>query len=233
MLSFWKRIVLATAILTGVFVFIALAGIAAFYAKKDQIKAKILIELNQAQQGEVSIRQINLVPFKFLPYFAVSLDSVSYFEHKAEVRPQGEPPIITVRTLITGVEYQDVFNGIFKPAALILEHGEVNLVTYADSSFNLLNALGLHQTQSNRQKGDPPTAIFGAEKEGPLGEVDIIEFIDITVERNCPRPWPEDLNTRTKTSGTYKELRFTVSTAQTVLESQWCEPSKKRSPNPA
>jgi len=180
MLSFWKRILIAMATVIGVLFLITSFGIGIFYLRQDQIKTRIVNQLNEAQEGEVYIHRIEITPFEYLPYMALTLDSVSYFEKKSELRAPGTKPIIAIKTIITGVQYEDMFNGIFKPAGLILEHGEINLVTYTDSSFNILNALGLHRSEPNL-KEEAPTAVFGAEKEGPLGELDIVEFLDIEV----------------------------------------------------
>ena len=169
---------LSTAIVMGIFVLIIAVGIGAFFLKREKIRTWILTELNQAQQGEIYIHQIHFTPFEFLPYFTISLDSVSYFEHKAEARLPDEQPIITVSTLITGVEYEDVFKGIFKPAALILEHGKIRLITYTDSSLNLLNAVGVHQAGPPKEDSEQPEAVFGVTKEGPLGCAGLVFISD-------------------------------------------------------
>ena len=55
------------------------------------------------------------------------------------------------------------------------------MITYADSSLNLLNAVGVHQAGPPKEDSEQPEAVFGVTKEGPLGEVDIIEFNDILI----------------------------------------------------
>ena len=134
------RIVL---IIIAIFVVILLILTALFDYYKDDIGREILLRINKVQPGELTFKDIAFNPFSHLPNVSIKLNDVDYFEQKDQGRKNDSLPIIELENLYFAFDVIDLMKGNINVAQIILDSGEINLMTYADSSFNLINAIGL------------------------------------------------------------------------------------------
>ena len=129
-------------IVVGIAVLLILTGLFKYY--KDDIGRSVLLRVNNIQSGELSFEDIAFNPFKHFPSISIELNEVGYYEHKEEVRSIDTLPIVQLENLYISFDVIDLVKGNVNVSQIILENGQVNLITYADSTFNLTNAL-LHQ----------------------------------------------------------------------------------------
>lgn len=129
----------------GVVISVLLILTGLFYYYKDDIGRTILLRVNSIQPGELAFDDIAFNPFAHLPNISIELNDVDYFEHKNEDRGTDTLPIIKLEKLYIAFDVIDLIKGNVNVSQIILKNGEINLITYADSSFNLTNAFNLKQ----------------------------------------------------------------------------------------
>ncbi|WP_281616110.1 AsmA-like C-terminal region-containing protein [Flammeovirga sp. SubArs3] len=147
--------------LLGVFA-ILIIGVILFYANRATIKAKVIEAVNQEQNGDLQIGQIGIAPFEDFPNFTLQLDSIVYHEKKAAIRTEAEEgrPIAALNKFFVSIDVVALIEGDVKIGAIKLHDGELNLLSYKDSTFNLTNALGIDLTDTTQveEPADTTTA---------------------------------------------------------------------------
>lgn len=123
-----------------------------FRIYKDDIARSILLEVNNVQQGELTFDDIAFNPFAQFPGISIELNNVDYYERKNIEREAGKNPIVKLEKIFLAFNIIDLVKGNVNVSKVLLENGKINLKTYADSSFNLLNAI--HGNQSSETKTD-------------------------------------------------------------------------------
>ena len=141
-LSLVKRLIF---IILSVIVFLLIACIILFNYYKDDIGRNILLRVNKIQNGELVFEDISVNPFVHFPNVSLALKEVNYFEHSADNRLVDSIPIIELKKLFVAFDLIDLIRGNITASKIHLKNGRVTLVTYADSSLNLLNALSSEQ----------------------------------------------------------------------------------------
>ncbi|MBB3701482.1 AsmA-like C-terminal region-containing protein [Flammeovirga yaeyamensis] len=134
---------------------ILIIGVLLFYLNRQTIKEKVIEAVNQEQNGELHIGQIGIAPFEDFPNFTLELDSIAYYEKKAELRKEEARPIAALNKFFVSVDVMALIGGDVKVGAIKLHDGEVNLYAYKDSSLNLTNALGIDLSDTTQVEEVP------------------------------------------------------------------------------
>lgn len=130
------------------YIFVSIVGILTlavilFYLNRETIKEKVIEAANKEQNGDFQIGQIGIAPFEDFPNFTLQLQDIVYHEKKIEDRTEKTKPIAALGNFYVSINIVKLIGGDIHIGAIKLEDGEVNLRTYKDSTFNLVNALGI------------------------------------------------------------------------------------------
>ena len=150
---FFKRLIL---IILSVFVFLLLTIIILFNYYKDDIGREIILRVNKLHKGELAFENISVNPFVHFPNVSLALKEVNYFEHPADQRLVDSMPIIKLEKLYVAFDIIDLIKGNVTASKILLKNGRVALITYADSSLNLVNAFSLKQNTNLQQQDTLP-----------------------------------------------------------------------------
>lgn len=141
-------------VLFAVSSFLLLLLFGLFHFKKDDIGRAILLRANNIQPGELVFEGISFNPFIRFPDVSVALNNSSYYEKKPVYRETDSIPIIGLKKLYLAFNVIDLVQGNVNVSRFSLDDGHINLVTYANSSINLVRAFGLKQDSLQNNKDD-------------------------------------------------------------------------------
>ncbi|KXX71412.1 hypothetical protein AVL50_05785 [Flammeovirga sp. SJP92] len=134
----------------GAVVGILIIAVILFYANRETIKEKVMEAANQEQNGDLQIGQIGIAPFEDFPNFTLQLQDIVYHEKKIEERKEDAKPIAALGNFYVSINIVKLIKGDVHIGAIKLEDGEVNLRAYKDSTFNLVNALGIDLSDTTK-----------------------------------------------------------------------------------
>lgn len=130
----FKRIFLWTLLVSLAVIGIVLLTI---YIRQDEIVQSQIAALNQTYEGEISVGDVHLDPFKSFPYVSLKIDDVQVLENK---NPNASI-LLDVADIYVGFSIWEVATGNYNIHSLLIENGVANLVLHADGATNLQNAL--------------------------------------------------------------------------------------------
>lgn len=136
--SLLKRLIL---IVLGIVFSLLLVLSILFRIYKDDIAKTILLRVNNVQPGELTFDDIAFNPFTQFPSISIELNEVDYFERKNKERVSDNNPIVSLEKIFLAFDIINLVKGNLDVSKVLLENGKINLKTYADSTFNLLNAI--------------------------------------------------------------------------------------------
>jgi len=113
-----------------------------FSIYKDEISRDLLLKLNEIQNGEITFETIALAPFAQFPEISLSLGNVSYFENYETSGNSKEKPICELENIYLAFNLIDLLSGNINVSKITLKSGHLRIITYPDSSVNLINAIG-------------------------------------------------------------------------------------------
>lgn len=119
---------------------------------KNEITKAILLSVNSQQGGEFKLDDVDFIPFRQFPDLSINLKNISYFEKKSANRKLDEQPIARIYNFYLGFDVIDLLNGKLNIRKLLIDGGELTIVTYPDSSINLINALGIKENKSKTEE---------------------------------------------------------------------------------
>ena len=119
---------------------------------KNDISKVILFSLNAKQNGEFKLDNINFVPLRHFPNLSINLSNLSYFERKSSKRNSDEQPIARINNFYLGLNLADLLRGNLNVSKIIIDDGDLTIVTYPDSSINLIKALGIKEKMSESEE---------------------------------------------------------------------------------
>ena len=131
-------------ILSGL-AFLSVLSLILFNIYKDDIAKFVLLQTNQLQEGEIIFDDIAIAPFVHFPDVSVELNELRYFEKSSVYREFDSIPIVKLEKLYLAFDVMDLVKGDVNVTKVRIENGKVNIVSYTDSTINLVNAIGLHQ----------------------------------------------------------------------------------------
>lgn len=127
----------------SILAFITILIFVLFYINKDDISRRILLKANNIQNGEMKFNDISLAPFAHFPSVSLRLDEINYYEKKSTFRISDSIPIVRLNNLYIAINIVDLLRGDLNISKIHLSDGNINLVKYADSAFNIINAIGI------------------------------------------------------------------------------------------
>jgi AsmA family/AsmA-like C-terminal region len=108
-----------------------------FFVNQDLIKNEILLGVNKNIQGRLQIDKIGLNLFSEFPKVTVSLENTRLFEYKGTAGM----PVLVLEQAEVSLNVIDLINDKVSIERLDLAGGSVALMSKADSTFNILNAI--------------------------------------------------------------------------------------------
>jgi len=132
-------------------IFLLLLIFVLFNFYKDDIGRELLLRVSKIQKGELIFKDISVNPFVHFPNVSLAINDIDYYEYSAEHRAEDSIPIIKLEKLFVAFNVVELIKGNVTLSKILLENGKVTLVTYADSSLNLLNTFDIKpDTSQNR-----------------------------------------------------------------------------------
>ena|GEM_PF-6107651 len=173
---FFKRLIIGT---ISVFIFLLFIMTVLFNFYKDEIARDVLLRVNKLQKGELTFEDISVNPFVHFPNVSLALNAVDYYEYPAEERLVDSIPIIKLENLFVAFDVIDLIQGNVTASKIFLKNGKVALVTYADSSLNLVNAFNLKKDTLQQPQDTLPEKSLDYELN--LEKI-VLENIDVTYD---------------------------------------------------
>ena len=157
------------------FAILSIVLIAFLSSNKNEITRAVILSLNDMQSGEFTLENVEFTPFKQFPDISINLKNLNYFETKsADRKPDGQP-IARIKNFYLGLDVIKLINGKLNIRKLLIDGGELTVVTYADSSINFLNAFKIQEKETKID-----------ENEKSLGKEDVrvteIEIDQLTIK---------------------------------------------------
>jgi len=124
-----------------------------FYLGRGWIMERAVSYLNENQPGELSMEQMNLIPFKNFPDVSLQLRSLSYNERAEHPDSLLQEPILSLNEVNLTLDVLDLIRKDIQVSEVTLEKGFIRLEIYEDSTTNLEKALGMRITSYGRSEG--------------------------------------------------------------------------------
>lgn len=140
--------------------------------KNEWLLQQIQSTLESSQSGELIIRSLDFKLLKNFPDITLSLDSVTYYEHRDSLRSPQEKPILQAANFYVALELLPLLREELQITELSIKGASLNLIEYKDGKINLAKALA------------PPTK----PKPNPV------------VKKNYPSPQPSKAPARKKST---------------------------------
>jgi hypothetical protein len=119
---------------------------------KNEIAKVLLLTLNTQQNGQFSFDNIDFVPLRHFPNLSIDLNNLTYYERKSIDRKFDEQPIARIKNFYLGLDVVELLQGNLNVSRIFIDDGDLSIVTYPDSSINLLNALGIWRKKTNTEE---------------------------------------------------------------------------------
>ena len=141
-------------IVLSVFVTLLLIITLLFNYYKDDIAKEVLLSVNKIQKGELTFDDISFNPFVHFPNVSLSLNSITYYEFPATQRVTDSIPIIELDNIYIAFDVFDLIVGNISVSDVMLKNGSLRLITVADGSLNIINAIGMEADTSQNSNDD-------------------------------------------------------------------------------
>ena len=148
-----KKLLRVFIFVCGLIVLCMILVLVLFVLNRDRIESELLRIANEAQAGEITVRDMDLSLFAYFPKVSLRLNDVVYSEHREGERPAEEKPIVRADHVYVGIDVIELIRGKVDVSEVGLKQGEINLFVYPDRTLNLSNALGLSGGQGVEQSG--------------------------------------------------------------------------------
>ena len=170
-----KIIGVITGILWMMMIISIIVVISILLSHKNEIARAVLLSLNGMQSGEFMLDNVEFTPLKQFPDISINLKNLTYFETKSADRIAEEQPIARIKNFYVGIDIIDLLNGKLNIRKLLIDEGDLTVVTYSDSSINFLNAFKIQEKETKID-----------ENEKSLGQEDVraieIEIDQLTIK---------------------------------------------------
>lgn len=124
------------------------AGVFIIHRHQDQIVNEILSKANQDFRGQVALTGSHISFIHDFPYISIDLENLKVFETKSDTAS----PIIELSDVFVGFDLYTILSGKMEIQKIDLEHGKIQVVQYADDSFNIANAFATKDTSLKADK---------------------------------------------------------------------------------
>lgn len=140
-------------IFLSVFVTLLLVITLLFKFFKNDIAKELLRNVNTMQNGEIAFDDISINPFVHFPNVSLSINSVVYYEFPSAYRATDSIPIFELDKIFIAFDIIELIDGNISVSDVLLKNGNLRLITKADSSLNIIDALGI-ETDTNQTSRD-------------------------------------------------------------------------------
>jgi len=113
-----------------------LSSTALIYFNQNKILTKILNDVNEQTEGEITIADLKIAPFANFPYISIDLKDVKFYESK----DKSCKPLYTFNDLYVGFDIKSVLMGVYDVKSVKIEGGHIDVVHFEDGSYNILKA---------------------------------------------------------------------------------------------
>lgn len=143
-----KKIFLGLAII----ILSAIAVLAiAYNMLQSKIQSKVEALVNETIEGEIKLESLEYSLFSSYPKIIIDLDTLLLIEYRKEGEQED---VLKLFGLHIQIDVSEAIKGNYLVDQFKLGGGEVNIITYGDSSVNLLNAVALIEESSNESKNE-------------------------------------------------------------------------------
>lgn len=132
---------------------LALSGVLIIYFYQHTLVQKAIAETNETLEGTLTLQSSRIAPFQNFPYISIDLQGLALYETKDTTLS----PILFLKDAYVGFRLWDVLRGSFSIKKVKLTEGDVQVIHYADNTYNLLRALHTDTDIDTTQKA--PMAI--------------------------------------------------------------------------
>lgn len=123
----------------------------AYNMLQSKMQSKVEALVNETIEGEVKLVKLEFSLFSSYPKMIIDIDTLLLREKRIEGR---QVDVLKFLDLHLQIDVSEAIKGVYLVDQLKLGGGEVNIITYGDSSINLLNAVSLLEEGSNEDKDD-------------------------------------------------------------------------------
>jgi len=123
----------------------------AYNMLQSKIQSKVEALVNETIKGEVKLEKLEFSLFSSYPKMIIDIDTLSFREKRIEGR---QVDVLKLFELHLQIDVSEAINGFYLVDKLKIGGGEVNIITYGDSSINLLNAVSFLEEGSNEDEKD-------------------------------------------------------------------------------
>lgn len=113
------------------------------------IQSKILASVNESIKGEITIENLRFSLFATYPKVIVNIDEVVLIEN------QSESAVVLLTDIYLELDAGEALDGKYIIDDFKLGSGTINLITYSDSSMNILNAIESATPENEDEPADP------------------------------------------------------------------------------
>jgi len=129
--------IVAIILLLPILIFICAVGIV--YYHQNEILSKVLHEVNEKIDGEITISNFKIAPFKSFPYVSIDLKNVNFFESK----DMSCKPLYTFNDVYCGFDIKSAFKGTYDIKSISVEDGHIDIIQFTDGTNNIMKAKGI------------------------------------------------------------------------------------------
>jgi hypothetical protein len=131
-----KRILKWTGLAVGVFVLIFMGTVTAVYYKQDAVVQELLQKANADFAGRVEIDGSHISFIADFPLIDIDLEHLRIYEDKND----SSIALLDIHHVFVGFDLWTILNGQMEIKKIHLEDGRIDIVQYANGSFNISNA---------------------------------------------------------------------------------------------
>lgn len=106
---------------------------------KDSILRQVLTQVNKQFPGKLTLQGTDVSLLAQFPFVSLKLNRIQFFSGKDTTTT----PIYAFETVYLGLNILDLWRGEYRLKRMDVQGGVLNLVKFADGSFNLMNAKGI------------------------------------------------------------------------------------------
>ena len=138
---FWRVAKIISMVMLSLFLLVGVALWVFMTNKNEWLLHQIQSTLESSQSGELTIRSLDFKLLKNFPDITLSLDSVSYYEHRDSLRSPEEKPILQAAHLYIALELIPLLREELKINEVSIHNAAVNVIEYKDGTLNIAKAL--------------------------------------------------------------------------------------------
>jgi hypothetical protein len=172
-----RRSLIVFTVLVFLMLLVFSAALVVIYQKQGAVVQKALAEFNQRIPGKITLEYSRISPFENFPYVSIDLHGLKVYESDDHVEP-----FLDLEDVYVGFDVVKLLQGEFQVAKIKLVSGFINVKLYADTTYNLLRAFEMPESEREDPSSDPEA--FALElKSLVLKNVSIAKYSELDSSR--------------------------------------------------